>query len=81
VEARLAIKRSTALRAVRALKCPSIDINDVDEAVDEYLIAHINDLWPRPANEEDEVDLIEALRTDLRVAITQVLADSRVKVV
>jgi hypothetical protein len=44
-------------------------------------MARINDLWSPPANEENEDDLTEALRTALRVAIREVLAGHRVRIV
>ena len=63
------------------MKRPSIDITHVDDAVDFHLIAKIADLWPRPANPEEEDDLTEALRSSLRVAITEVLVDHEITVV
>jgi hypothetical protein len=73
-------KSSTAIREAGAVKCPSIDMADIDDAVDYHLMAKIAHLWPRPANEEEE-DPTEALRTDLRVAIKEVLAGHRVRLV
>jgi hypothetical protein len=75
-----AAESSTAIRKVGAVKCPSIDITCVDDAVDCHLIPSIKDLWPRPANEGDD-DLTEALRSDLRVAITEVLVGHKVRIV
>lgn len=74
---------SSALREADAdaAKSPSIDITNVDDAVDCHLIPKISDLWPHPANEEEDDDLAEVLRTDLRVAITKVLVEHRVQIV
>jgi hypothetical protein len=76
-----AAHRSTALRKAGTAGCPSIDIAYLDDTVDYHLIPRIKDLWPRPADPEHAEDLAEALRTDLRVAITEVLAGHRVTVV
>ena len=65
----------------RAAKSPSIDISFVEHAVNHHLMSKINDLWPHPGNEVEENDRAEALRNDLRVAITHVLADRRVMLV
>lgn len=76
-----AVESSSAIRKAGEERCPSIDISCVDDAVDCHLMARINDLWSPPANEEKEDDLTEALRTALRVAIREVLAGHRVRVV
>jgi hypothetical protein len=51
-EVRGATESSIAIRKSGVVKCPSIDIAYVDDAVDYHLIAKIADLWPRPAGGE-----------------------------
>ena len=75
-----ATKNSLAILNTVAVERPSIDVGHIDDAVDYHLIPKIDFLWPRPANEEDE-DLSEMLRSNLRVAITEVLLNHTVKVV
>jgi hypothetical protein len=75
-----ATEGSNALRTTAIGRRPSLDIAHIDDAVDYHLIPKIDDLWPPPANEEEE-DLVEALRSGLRVAITEVLASHGIKVV
>lgn len=65
----------------RAAKSPSIDISFVDHAVNHHLMPKINDLWPHSENEAEQDDRAEALRNDLRLAITHVLADRNVVLV
>ena len=72
---------STAAQKAGVVRGPSIDVTSVDDAVDHHLIAKITDLWPRPANPEEEDDLTEALRSHLRVAITEVLMGHKIRVV
>jgi len=72
---------STAADKAGVVRCPSIDISCVDDAVDFHLMSRIRDVWARPANPEEEDDPAEALRSALRVAITEVLAGHKVKVV
>ena len=62
------------------MKHPSIDIGCVDDAVDHFLMPQISNLQPDCINEEDEARA-ESLRTELRVAIKQVLADHKVKII
>ena len=71
---------STAVHKAGVARRPSIDISCVDDAVDFHLMSRIRDVWPRPANPEEEDDPAEALRSALRVAITEVLAGHKVKV-
>ena len=75
-----ATKSSAALRQAPSPEHPSIDVAHVDDAVDYYLIPKIDNLWSRPADEEDE-DPAETLRSNLRVAITEVLLNHSVVVV
>jgi hypothetical protein len=72
---------STAADKAGVVRCPSIDISCVDDAVDFHLMSRISALWPRPANPEEEDDPAEALRSALRVAITEVLTGHSVNVV
>jgi hypothetical protein len=65
----------------RDVKHPSLDVSFVDHAVNHHLMSRINDLWPRPGHEGEQNDRAEALRNDLRLAITQVLADRNVVLV
>ena len=67
-------------RGAGDVRCPSIDIAYVDDAVDYHLICKIANLWPPPSNEENE-DRTEALRTAVRVAIQEVLVDHGVRLV
>jgi len=76
-----AMERSTTPRKTESVKRPSIDIANVDDAVDYHLIPKIDGLWPHPTNEEEVPDLAEELRTNLRVAITEVLIAHRVNVI
>jgi hypothetical protein len=75
-----ATKSSTAIRKTVAPERPSIDVAHVDDAVDCHLISKIDDLWPRFAKGEEE-DVAESLRSNLRVAIAEVLISHGVKVV
>lgn len=72
---------STEGRKANAARCPSIDIGYVDEAVDYHLIPKIANLWPLLGTEEKGEDLTETLRTEVRVAIQEVLAGYGVKLV
>jgi hypothetical protein len=74
------IRNATAIRKPLTAEQPSVDIGHVDDAVDYHLIPKIDGLWPRPTNDEEE-DPSEALRSNLRVAITEVLLGHGVKVV
>ena len=76
-----AAESSPEVGKASAARCPTIDIAHVDEAVDDHLIPKIVDLWPSPEDEEKGEDLTEALRTDVRVAIQEVLAGHGVKLV
>ena len=58
------------------MKRPSIDVCCIDDAVDKYLMPRISD----SVGEEDE-EYTEELRTELRVAIKQVLAEYQVMLV
>ena len=60
---------------------PSIDIVDIDDAIEDHLIGKVKDLWPPPVNPEEDDDLTEALRSDLHGAIARVLAEHGVGVV
>ena len=80
-EATGAAEVSTAIRKASAARCPSIDIAFVDDAVDYHLMPKIADLWPPPPSEEKGEDLTEALRTDVRVAIQEVLTRHGVRLV
>jgi hypothetical protein len=75
-----ATEGSNVLRETAIGRRPSIDIAHIDDGVDYHLIPKIVDLWPPPANEEEE-DLTEAVRSSLRVAITEVLLGHGIKVV
>jgi hypothetical protein len=60
---------------------PSISIDDFDDAIENHLVSRINDLWPPPANPDEDDDRIEALRSDLHGAIAKVFGDHGVSVV
>jgi hypothetical protein len=72
---------STTVHKIGVVRRPSIDISCVDDAVDFHLMSRVRDLWPRPANPEEEDDPTEALRSALRVALTEVLTSHKVSVV
>jgi hypothetical protein len=68
---------TTEARAAGAAKGVSIDINHIGDAYYYHLIATVNDLAPGAPNGDS---LAEALRNDLHQAITQVIAQHRLRV-